>query len=246
MQRLFFVLLIWLFASWTNSNVYANAANMGQIAVNPAGKRCVAPQKPPSVIVHVQTREPMIDHSLPRSRLKEFNVATVSPYGDSKDVHVNGLMRGAISVGTQSAVAWQHSNNQNDNCFWFDQIEVTLRLNPTIYIAREIPYNSCLYKEVMAHEFQHFNTDFQVAKDYQAIFDRELNRMARELGVIGPYTRDMGMRPKEELLKRLDALVTQISAHMKEDRLLRQARIDTREEYDRIAQACPQDSKHYH
>lgn len=208
-------------------------------------KRCAHPEKPPSIVVHVQAREPVIDHSVNRERLKQFNVATISPYTDSQHVHVNGIMRGAISLETQSGVAWQQSAKGDDSCFWFDQIEVVLRLNPTIYIASEIPYSSCLYKEVMGHEYKHFNTDFQTAKDYQSILENELGRMISDVGVVGPFARSVGTTPKDELLKRLEQTVSGISERMKMDRLRRQALIDTREEYDRVAAACPEDIDKY-
>lgn len=208
-------------------------------------KQCAQPQKAPSIVVHIQVREPVVDHNLTREKLKQFQVATVSPYADSNNVHVNGIMRGSISLETQSAIAWQYTTGGNDNCFWFDQIEVTLRLNPTIYIAREIPYSSCLYKEVMGHEYKHFETDVRIAKDYQAILDAELARMTRDTGVVGPFTREAGSRPKEDLMRKLDQTIAGISERMKHDRLHRQALIDTREEYDRVAAACPDDIRRY-
>lgn len=245
LRRLSFIVLVCVltscFVSWTNNTAWANSAG----AINRRAKPCAPPQKPPSIVVHVQARQPVIDHTLTREDLKRFQVATVSPYEDSNNVHVNGIMRGSISVETQSGVAWQYSGSGDDNCFWFDQIEVTLRLSPIIYIAREIPYGSCLYKEVMLHEYKHFETDFKVAKDYQIILDSELGRMTRQIGVIGPFARDAGMRPKQDLLKRLDVTVSGISERMKNDRLRRQALIDTREEYDRVAAACPDDIRKY-
>lgn len=210
-----------------------------------AAGSCLPPDKAPSVVVHIDIRQPMIDHTQARDRLKTFDVATVSPYQESRHVHVNGIMRGTISLETQSAVAWQYTRDGAQNCFWYDQIEVILRLNPTIYIANEIPYASCLYKEVMEHEFKHFNTDFQIAKDYQTVLERELGQLIQRVGVIGPYVRDMGMKPKDDLLHRLELVVGSVSERMKKDRLDRQAKIDTREEYDRVAAACPEDMQRY-
>lgn len=200
---------------------------------------CTPPEKPPSIRIDVRADDPYIDHSLARQNLKSFNIATKSPYGADKNVHVNGLMRGAIELETQLSIAWQRNSAGEDNCFWYDHIVVNLKLKPTIYIASEIPANSCLYREVLRHEYKHYDVDYATSKDYQVIFQEELERFIRQIGVIGPFTSQHGDQPKQILAQRLEILVASINERMKHERVSRQAKVDTLEEYTRVAASCP-------
>ena len=203
---------------------------------------CTPPEKPPSIRIDVRAEDPVIDHNLARENLKLFNIATKSPYGSNQNVHVNGLMRGAIELETQISIAWQRNSAGEENCFWYDHIAVNLKLKPTIYIAREIPENSCLYREVLRHEYKHYDVDYATSKDYQVVFQEELERFIRQIGVIGPFTSQHGDQPKKILAQRLEILLSNINERMKHDRLRRQADVDTLQEYNRVAASCPNEA----
>lgn len=199
---------------------------------------CEQPAKAPSIRIEVLANQPNIDHQRSRLELKQFDIATISPFGSERNVHVNGLMRGAITVETNMAIAWQHSAMGEDNCFWYDHISVNLKLMPVIYIAREIIKDTCLYNEVLRHEYKHYDVDYTTAKDYQLIFQHELERFIRQTGVIGPYPINSREQAKTELSTRLERTIHAINNRLKAERLKRQALIDTREEYERVARAC--------
>lgn len=204
-----------------------------------AGQCPAIPPKPTTIHVELYADQPRVDHLHARHELRSFDISTVSPYGNSQRVHINGLMRGAIALETQSAVAWQHSRATDENCYWFDNITLLLKLNPTIYIAREIPATTCLYREVLAHEHKHYNTDLRVAQDYQNLFRVELQKFVSQMGVIGPFVSSTVPNPKDQMMQRLEQMVSALNDKMKFDRISRQALIDTREEYERVASTCP-------
>jgi hypothetical protein len=206
-----------------------------------AAAQCLQPQQQPIMRVDLNADQPKIDHMQPRDGLKRFQIATVSPYDSGQTVHVNGLMRGAISLESQTAIAWQRQDNGADNCYWFNNININIKLNPTIYIAREIVKDSCLYQEVLKHEYQHYAVDLRVAQDYQLVLQDEIQRFMQQTGVIGPFQSQFEAQAKHELMKRLEAILTSVNDRMKFDRIKRQSLVDTREEYDRIVRACPGD-----
>ena len=200
---------------------------------------CSAPPKAPVVVVDLQVTQPGVEHGRLRRELKQFDISTVSPYGVGQQVHVNGLMRGAISLATQSAIAWQRSAFGDQNCFWFDHITVALKLSPTIYVAHEIPEQSCLYNEVLMHEQRHFNTDAQIARDLQYTLKSEIDAMLARTGVLGPFSSQMQDSTRNEMMQRLSQVINGVNDRMKAERTRRQALIDTMQEYERVARACP-------
>ena len=226
LKRIFAITVIMLLISGTNS-VWAQS--------------CVKPEKPPTMRVDVDATQPQIDHLRTRNQLRQFQIDTVSPYAPGAKVHVNGLMRGAIKVETSMNIAWQRLSSGDENCYWFNDIHINLMLSPTIYIAAEIPEPTCMYQSVLQHEYRHYAVDLSVAKDYQLVLQDELERFLQQTGAIGPFSKQMGDAPKQELVKRLDALMQSVNDRMKYDRMKRQSTIDTREEYERVVRSCPGD-----
>jgi hypothetical protein len=199
---------------------------------------CQKPAAPTSIRVDVNIDSPDVNHSTSRASLKQFEIATVSPYGNGTNVHVNGLMRGAITLDTQFSLAWQKNTDESVNCSWYDHVNLTLKLKPVIYVASEIPNDSCMYREVLNHEYKHYQTDYNISKDYQVIFQDELQNFLQQADVIGPYGKDDQEKVKIELTKRLDKVISAVNDRMKVERIKRQSMIDSREEYERVAHAC--------
>lgn len=200
---------------------------------------CPALTTPPVIRVEMNVAQPGIDHTLPRSQLKSFEITTVSPYGNGADVHVNGLMRGAIVLESQMSLAWQRSRDESVNCSWYESVVLHMKLNPTIFVAREIPANSCLYREVLNHEYRHYQTDFNITREYQVILQNELQRFVTQAGVIGPYSKAQQESIKNDMAGRLEKTIQAVNDRMKAERIKRQALIDTRDEYERVMSACP-------
>lgn len=209
--------------------------------IHSASAQCLIPQQAPTMRVEINASEPLIDHNRPRQSLKQFEIASVSPYGRGQMVHVNGLMRGAISLETQTSVAWQRQENGEENCFWFNEVNVQMKLSPTIYIAREIIKDSCLYQEVLKHEYKHYQVDLSIAQEYQLIFQQELGRFLAQNNLIGPFSSQLKDQPKQQLMKNLETVMHAVNERLKVERIQRQAVVDTREEYERVANACPSD-----
>jgi hypothetical protein len=192
----------------------------------------------PALRVEVKVDEPKIDHSLARARLKTFDIATASPYGNGADVHVNGLMRGAITLQTNMTLAWQGTRDGSINCFWYNRVNLDITLKPTIYVAKEIIKDTCMYREVLNHEYKHYDVDYALARDYQVIFQDEVERFLKGNGIVGPVTATQKTAAQKELANRLERTIQAVNDRMKADRIKRQSLIDTRAEYERVVKSC--------
>ena len=205
---------------------------------------CPAPNDVhPHLHVEVLSDPVQYDTSKSRAALKGFGTSLASPYAPGTSTHTNGLMRGTIALQSNSGVARQSQSDGSDNCFWYDQVTVTIKLAPTIYIAREVPPDSCLYREVLAHETHHVNVDHEVAQGFQTTIQDELAQYVTQVGVAGPYAAAQKNAIQTKLNQQLNALVRSWSVRIQNERLLQQAKVDTLAEYERIARACPDEAQ---
>jgi len=207
---------------------------------------CPEPPSRPRLRVDVEVTPPGVDRSHSRDALQKFDISLASPYAHGSAVHVNGLMRGAISLESNSTLAWQGTSDGNNNCFWYDEVVLKMKLNPTIYVAAEIPKDTCLYREVLAHEYKHYSLDFAIMQDFQIIFQDELDRYLQQTGVSGPFTAAQREKAQQAMGTRLETKIQSINNRLKAERLKRQSTVDTLDEYERVARACPHQTGYRH
>ena len=199
----------------------------------------IPPDQQPGLRVNLEVAQPVMDYTKTREELKQFDINSISPYGMGPTVHVNGLTRGAVGFETKAGLHWIKYEKIDQNCFWYANVEITIKLKPTVYLAREIQHDGCLYREVTNHEMKHVAIDVQLAKDYQVILQDEIERFIRQTPAIGPYPLVQKQQAQDWLTTRLDQTIKAVFARLNVERLKRQATIDTREEYERVAQLCP-------
>ncbi len=193
----------------------------------------------PSLRVNLEIAQPSVDYTKTRAQLKQFDINSISPYGNGPNVHVNGLTRGAVGFETKTGLHWIRYQKLDRNCFWYAHVDITVKLKPTVYLAREIQSDNCLYREVLNHEYKHVDTDNRLAQDYQLILQDEIERFIQQTPAIGPYTIAEKQKAQDWLISRLDYTVKAVFQRLNADRLKRQALIDTRQEYERVAHLCP-------
>ncbi len=200
------------------------------------------PQKAASAMsVDLAAQNVTINHVMSRDKLRHFNVDTKSPYTNERNIHVNGLMRGTIDLKTNIAIAWQRDRDEGFNCLWYQKIDVTMALDPIIYIAREIPQGSCLYAEVLKHEMKHLEADLKVMSDYQIVLQDRIDWFLKHAQVEGPHHADVLTKARKNMGAKFDQLIKEVHDQLQADRIQRQSAIDTLGEYERVAKTCPGD-----
>lgn len=145
-----------------------------------------------------------------------------------------GLTRGNSSVTFALQIPSYTDRSGRWECV-SPQITMTYGFNPiTIYVAREFPVGSCAYKEIYEHEMRHVKT-------YQAHLsglEKELREtLTARFASNTPWRTPAGQasgRLQRELDERWLPFVQQLIKRVDEA----QARIDTKEEYERVADAC--------
>ena len=198
------------------------------------------PAKPLDTAIHVKLvmPEPKIDHTQSRYDLQDFNVSTKSPYGEGRFTHVNGLMRGPVELSTQMTVAWQTDAIKKENCFWYRAINLKLKLDPTIYVAKEIKADNCYYNAIIEHEMKHVEVDRGIVRDYQNVVYDTIENYVQHNGLIDHVPLGQEKDAQKQLAKELENQIRDLHKRLRNERIQRQAQVDTLSEYNRVASEC--------
>ena len=150
------------------------------------------------------------------------------------DKQVLGLTRGNASVSFSMNSPGFIDQTGRWECT-SPQITVTYGLSPiTVYVAKEFPEGSCAYKEIYEHEMRHVKAYQTHIADIEKLLADALNaRFATGSPWRGPVGQTKA-RLQQELSERWTTFVQREFNRVEEA----QARIDTPEEYERVANAC--------
>lgn len=195
---------------------------------------------PPETIITVRpvSERPKVNNKKSKYELEDFDISTVSPYSHNHLTQVNGLMRGKAEIETNVSVSWRTNQSTGKGCFWYQEIDVAIKLAPTIYVASEIEPQSCMYDQVLKHEFEHVNIDRKLSNKYAKIFEQNLYNFVRQNVKQTPQPAYQSTQIKDEMVDALDREITRLNDQMQKERLTRQAQIDTLHEYEKVSKAC--------
>lgn len=151
-----------------------------------------------------------------------------------KDTPV-GLSVGELSVGvTMQANAAYGSDGHV--CAKPAAITIDVGFNNnTIYVAKELVRRTCGHSEILAHEEEHVNIDRELLKEYEPVMARYMNAAARQLGTVRAKSTEEAEQVMQGFINdHLQDMANEINAERKK----RQAKHDSREEYERLAKVC--------
>jgi len=128
-------------------------------------------------------------------------------------------------------------------CVAMTQVDVTIAFTGNnIFIARELPSGSCIYREVLAHENRHFNTDLDVIRDWRARMEMNVQSAVHSIGQVRANSAQAG---QTTIQQRLAPILKQQTDALTADRMQRQALVDSPREYERIGQSCNGEGQKY-
>ena len=178
------------------------------------------------------------DFTKSQSQMDSMETDTKNPYDRHVKTHVGGLMKGGISIQSQVQVAALTYPRTNETCQWIDKMDVNIRIDPKIYIAREHARGTCRHNAILEHEMKHIFVDREIVKKYVPKIRRELEQAVLKVGIVGPKpTRDQIIY-QDKITKYMDDALQSISKKMYEERNVKQQGVDTLEEYERVDRMC--------
>lgn len=170
--------------------------------------------------------------------LNSFNIDTKNPYGKEVITDVGGLMQGGIQMAETMRFSTLTHSGLNQVCMFYDAVEVSFHIFPTIYIASEFPQGSCMHNAIKQHELKHINTDRQIVNRYAQAVGQSIKAEIQRQNVYGPIDISQ-IKAMQALMKsKMENILLSYSAKMDAERRLLQQQIDSLAEYQRVNKSC--------
>jgi hypothetical protein len=203
------------------------------------GNLCALP-KPTDITVTPTTKEIKYDYSKSLEDLKEVQLDTIDPHSFNGIPMTQGYMRGAIKLVPHVKLGYETISKYNAACVWYDSINISIEIDPTITIAKEVHRDSCMNEAVAEHEMKHIMVDRKMVNKYSQIIGREVYSELQDRGFIaGPMQADA----MQSIIDRMQNTVLQIVEHeykkMDLEREEEQRKVDNIKEYNRVSAECP-------
>lgn len=196
--------------------------------------------QPPAISVTTLETPVSFDTRKSMAGLKRLRIDTASPWPQTYHTGIGGVMTGAISAGHEIAFTRARDKKSGWGCVWFNKINITLRIDPKIYIASELKDDACHFRGVFAHEARHIEVDRALMKK----FERQVGdgmRMAFSTPsdyVSGPVPLASIDRTQAEMEAAITQVLQAMFGLMMRERAQRQQALDSLGEYVSIGNGC--------
>lgn len=220
------------------AHVYLGIDPSALTAVILAGLTTCAPQAPPAITVSFKNTPPQHINTLSHEDLGNFKSDTRISHGRNEIFITGGLTRSNIDTRFEMNLKNSKNSLTRESCTWIDNINVTVTYAPVVYIAKNYAAHSCPYKETLIHEYRHVNTDIITINEYLPHIKAAVATASANLATTSPVDEAEIKNVQDKIKLVLTESLTAIHDKMNTARMLRQQKVDTRQEYLRLGKAC--------
>lgn len=173
-----------------------------------------------------------------QSQMDSMETDTKNPYDRSIKTHVGGMMKGGISLKSSVLVSTMTYPRSKVTCQWVDKMDVTIAIDPTIYIARQHKKGACKHQGIMGHEMKHVYVDREIVKRYAPVIKKYLENAVFKVGIVGPKPARDAHKFQKKITDYMEKQLKIVSDKMYADRRIKQQSVDNLKEYERVAGLC--------
>lgn len=181
------------------------------------------------------------DTSKTLAELQAQELDTINPYGFSGVSTTQGFASTEINSSSQVKLGHKVYQEAGAVCLWYDRIDVTLEIDSTITIGKEVYADSCLRPVTVEHEMKHVNVDRQIVNKYAKIIGQKIYAALQERGF---RAQPVPIDHAQAMADRMQTLIGQVVEFefkkMDLERTEAQLKVDSIEEYDRLSKLCPE------
>jgi hypothetical protein len=191
---------------------------------------CPAARQPASVNVTALLPPPPEDHTTSYHDLSKENLRRkLKPTEDAMGVS-------SSTLGYEFEPSFKSVAHAGHNCFYLSSLNLQFGYRRRlVQIAREVPEQSCMYKEILEHEYKHVAVDNAIVTENLATVASSMKSFVAGYGAIEAVNSDDAKRQFEAALK--SALKPTI-LHLYDLIEAAQDKVDTDAEYARVDDAC--------
>ena len=193
--------------------------------------------KAPNIVVTPSTAPIQYEFNLTSDQLTAIKSNTVSPYAPGTDTTTQGLRHDKPQFEYYVSVYRAEDTQRQTACFWYDKVEVKIKLAPKIYVAKEQSGKRCR-DEIVKHELKHVDTDRRVINNHARNVGIAIQNAVNEIGVIGPYNVHEKDRVNKQLQEHIKSAIQSQESLLYRDMRNEQSKIDSLEEYERVNAIC--------
>jgi len=198
---------------------------------------CPAP-RPARMTIEILNPEPLIDGTRSMrwlsDRLRDNARGWPRDPRFDRFIHAMGLT--VTKWGNEISIVGLVSPRDGRQCFVATELHVRFGLHVhLVFIASDIPYGSCLWRDVYAHELRHVRVNREAIRAVAALLSADVETLARQgISTEGPTAE----AAQQAALAHLHAAVRRAEQAFEQYAIRGHASIDTPEEYDRASRAC--------
>lgn len=181
------------------------------------------------------------DDGLSIAQLTRLPGRTPGPVSTT-DSHVLGLTQ--ARYGEQSQVqALFKSMGDGTYCASASALTISFGFQQrVVHVAGEIPANSCLHGEVLAHEMRHVAVDEALLNE---MMPQIRSRLEQVIDGMEPVRSRSQTQAMAAIRRPLESAMRRIMQEFGRERDRRQAKVDTVEEYERVSRVCNGEAREY-
>jgi hypothetical protein len=153
-----------------------------------------------------------------------------------------GVTQHLFDLDWQNVQSIETEGRDGARCVGYKDGEIAVTLGATIFVASEIPGDSCLYREVLAHEQRHRALGSEMTIAFGRQLEAEIAAALRQQPYVEVPSGDMPWLVADQ---HLQAIIDAAYAVFRRDHSRRQLAIDSNEEYRRVEAVCPGETDKY-
>ena len=207
--------------------------------VPPPALTCPAPPSKPEIILNFENKTPVFSSAKSSRELGQITTSTVVSHHRDEVFLTGGITSSNISSRIQMSFARAGWEGEKRGCAYPHKVEVTIVYAPEVFIASGYAPGSCRYQTTMQHELRHVNTDVITLNEFMPFVKKTLQQSLDAIPAPTPQLPPVMDQKEAAMLEGVKAALAQAMTTMNISRMQRQQLIDTRQEYMRMTNACP-------